>query len=603
MNDPIIERRTCVISGNKFAIFESDKLMLEKISPKIAGKKYHLPLPQLAPEIRHRLHTIYTNKRHLYHETCALSWEKTISRIHPSLWLKVYTNVAWSEGDRDYTDYGLEYTWGNPQDYILKLARSTPYQDMIWSFSNVKNNARYTNHTADIFDSYLVFDAHTIEKSAYSSKINRSKFLFDCTGVSRSEYCYECLDCQKMYSCLFCQDSSWCSNSVYLLNCHGCTNCIWCVNLIQQEYCIFNKQVTKEEFEKYRKKLISQEYKMADETREKLCEKATRRAVNIQSSEESCWNHIVWSTWVVWCHLMVDCQDCRRCSSLNDAQDCRWTTAYGHNSFLLYNSSQVGRFSNNLFCSNMVGKGENLLYCLDTKKSKNCFWCVNLKQKEYCIFNKQYTKETYEQLVPQLIEEMEKLHQRWRFLPSSASIFPYNDTAANEIYPAQKIVTSTGEIIEQNKWWTWIITLLQKEGDIVDAVLDLWWDEKMKIKRRLKNSEINIPDWIETVAAKSLMWSAESIDNSILQKAILCESTSRPFRLIKQELDFYRKHKLPLPKKHPDVRYEERSAKRPWREVYLRTCDSTWEQMLSMYPQNVPFRVLCEEEYKKEIFG
>ena len=40
--------------------------------------------------------------------------------------------------------------------------------------------------------------------------------------------------------------------------------------------------------------------------------------------------------------------------------------------------------------------------------SSNLFGCVGLKSKEYCILNKQYTKEAWEALVPQIIEHMKK---------------------------------------------------------------------------------------------------------------------------------------------------------------------------------------------------
>lgn len=48
------------------------------------------------------------------------------------------------------------------------------------------------------------------------------------------------------------------------------------------------------------------------------------------------------------------------------------------------------------------------LYCkLCVNNCRNCFGCVGLKQKQYCIFNKQYTKEEYEKLVPQIITHMQ----------------------------------------------------------------------------------------------------------------------------------------------------------------------------------------------------
>jgi hypothetical protein len=46
--------------------------------------------------------------------------------------------------------------------------------------------------------------------------------------------------------------------------------------------------------------------------------------------------------------------------------------------------------------------------------------------------------------------------------------------------------------------------------------------------------------------------------DDILKAILVCEVSGRPYRIIKQELEFYRKHNLPLPRRHPDVRHEER---------------------------------------------
>ena len=37
-----------------------------------------------------------------------------------------------------------------------------------------------------------------------------------------------------------------------------------------------------------------------------------------------------------------------------------------------------------------------------------CFACIGLRNKQYCILNKQYTREEYEVLVPRIIEHMMK---------------------------------------------------------------------------------------------------------------------------------------------------------------------------------------------------
>ena len=48
-------------------------------------------------------------------------------------------------------------------------------------------------------------------------------------------------------------------------------------------------------------------------------------------------------------------------------------------------------------------------YSFFTINSSNLFGCVGLRNKQYCILNKQYTKEEYEKLVPKIIEHMNNM--------------------------------------------------------------------------------------------------------------------------------------------------------------------------------------------------
>jgi hypothetical protein len=73
-------------------------------------------------------------------------------------------------------------------------------------------------------------------------------------------------------------------------------------------------------------------------------------------------------------------------------------------------------------------------HCLN--EIRDCFGCVGLHDNEqYCIFNKQYTKEQYEELVPKIIEHMQKAGEWGEFFPASLSPFGYNETHAQEYYP------------------------------------------------------------------------------------------------------------------------------------------------------------------------
>jgi hypothetical protein len=91
-------------------------------------------------------------------------------------------------------------------------------------------------------------------------------------------------------------------------------------------------------------------------------------------------------------------------------------------------------------------------------------------------------------------------------------------------------------------------------------------------------------------------------DEEILKGAIKCEVSWKPFRIVKPELEFYRRNKLPLPSKHPDIRHAERMAMRPVRDLFLRTCNKCWAETLSVYPSDSWFRIYCQKCYDKEVY-
>ena len=85
----------------------------------------------------------------------------------------------------------------------------------------------------------------------------------------------------------------------------------------------------------------------------------------------------------------------------------------------------------------------------------------------------------------------------------------------------------------------------------------------------------------------------------ILNYAIVCEISKRPFRLIKQEIDFYIKHDLPLPTKHPDIRHKERFLKNDPIIMNLVCCDECGTEMLSVHKKWLWKKILCEKCYYK----
>ena len=146
------------------------------------------------------------------------------------------------------------------------------------------------------------------------------------------------------------------------------------------------------------------------------------------------------------------------------------------------------------------------------------------------------------------------------------SPFGYNETLANDYFPLTK-----EEALEQGFVWS------DYEAPLPQA------------ERMVEGSELS--DDISTVS------------DEILNEAIICEVTGRPFLLVKPELEFYRKHNLPLPRKHPDVRYAERMALRNPRTLHKRGCSVCGSEMVAVFPAGDSRKVLCDVCYQKEIYG
>ena len=85
--------------------------------------------------------------------------------------------------------------------------------------------------------------------------------------------------------------------------------------------------------------------------------------------------------------------------------------------------------------------------------------------------------------------------------------------------------------------------------------------------------EAPFPKVEKIIPADKLPENIADIPDDILNWAIECEITKKPFRIIKQELEFYRKHNLPIPRRHPDQRHLDRMKLRNPRKLFDRKCN------------------------------
>jgi CxxC-x17-CxxC domain-containing protein len=111
-----------------------------------------------------------------------------------------------------------------------------------------------------------------------------------------------------------------------------------------------------------------------------------------------------------------------------------------------------------------------------------------------------------------------------------------------------------------------------------------------------------MPKASKIIPAEKLPERISAIPDDILEWAIQCEVTKRPFKIVSQELEFYRRMELPVPRLHPDERHRRRLALRNPRRLWKRTCQKCGKEMETTYAPERPETVYCEECYLKEVY-
>jgi hypothetical protein len=186
---------------------------------------------------------------------------------------------------------------------------------------------------------------------------------------------------------------------------------------------------------------------------------------------------------------------------------------------------------------------------------------------------------------------MQTTGERGEFFHPSLSPFGYNETVAQEYYPLTSVTCSQLPVTSNIN--------VQEIGNR---------QQEIGFKRSTYSADPKIPDNVKVIKPKEYSDKERSVlreSEDITKQIIVCSESGRPFRIIQSELSFYRKHDLPLPKFHPDVRNNLRMKLRPGRTLHLKNCDKCEKEMLSVYAESseTTEKIYCEECYKQEIYG
>lgn len=455
--------------------------------------------------------------------------------------------------------YGKDFDFSRPFfEQFAELIEAVPTPHIITEHDVEKNNCIYTNYAGNNKNCYLVFDSDFNEDCMYSNILGRSKSSMECSIVAYCELLYECTDCINCYNVKYSQDCTNCSDSFFLKNCIGVRNSIGCINLRQKEYCIFNVQYTKEEYEKKFAEFPFHDRNYVKEFQVKFEEYSKQFPVKNfhgNQTENSTGDYLYNTANALESFNCVNVKDVKYCDSLINSVDCMDTSSFGEKIELVYECGTIGlNTSRTIFCHYIANDSFEIAYSLVCRSSNNLFGCVGLGRSKYCILNKQYTKEEYEELVPKIIEHMKSTGEWGEYFLMTISPFAYNETIAQEKFPLTK-----EECLEKNLTWK---------------------DEE----------NTNAYQGINTEVPASIL----DADESIISKILTCTTLGKMFKITKQEFDFYKKWNIPLPDECPDARHQKRIQKRNGVKLISQKCVKCKASIVTTYGPEYSDRIHCE---------
>lgn len=537
--NPSVTSKACTNCKSDFQILEPDLVFYEK---------FDVPKPTMCHDCRQQRRLAWRNERYMYKRKCDFSGDEIISMYPPDSPFKIYKQDIWWSDKWDATEYGREFDFDRPFfEQFRELQLEVPRVALV---NKQSQNSDYTNHASknkNCFMSGCIFGS---EDCYYSDWIMDCKDSVDCSYMLEgSELCYETYYAWGSYRAFYCDFIKRCSDTWFCYDCVNAKNCFMCWNLRNKEYCIRNEQLTKDDYEREMAKLFPLTRERLDEFRAEYIKTkergAIRPAIYSVQTENSVGDLMFQTKNAFYTFDSIEVEDCRYIYDAIEVKDSMDLYHVGW-SELLYECHAVVNAYFCRFC-HFCYDNSNLTYCDCVQNSKNCFGCAGLNRKEYCILNKQYSKEEYEKLVPRIVEHMKSGGEFGEFFPIEFSPFAYTQARVQEYYPLTKAEVKA-------KGWRW--------SDYEAPLPEVSGDVEM----------------------------------------VTCEITGRPFGLIKQELDFYKKMGLPLPRRHPDQRYLDRIAQRVPRKLWKRGCTKCEEETWASFAPKDPAKVYCRECYLGEVY-
>ncbi len=571
-----METRNCQNCKNDFFIEPDDFGFYEKVK---------VPPPTFCPDCRRQRRSAWRNNMSLYSGKCALCEKGVVTLYAPSSGVVIYCNKCWWSDGWDPKNYGQDYDFSHPFfEQYDELMRKVPHMSVVNDDGIASLNSEYTHDFWFAKNCYMAFSGWRAENVMYSFFILSGKDIVDSyINMGDTSYIYDCINCSHAYRVKHSFFSRSCVNSQYLYDCHNCTDCFMCTGLKNKKYHFKNKEYSKEEYEnivaEYRLDTNKGNERAWKEYNDFILSYPRRFAwhkLNVNSSGDI----LSYCKNVHDSYIMKKSENCRFGDFLSSDKDVYDVAMTGESSEC-YEGTVVDHSQLNLFGIFSV-KSQDVRYTQHCHSSKHLFGCAGLRNASYCILNKQYTKKEYEELVPKIIEHMNSMpyvdskgreYRFGEFYPASLSPFGYNETVAQEYYPLKE----------------------EEAGD-------LGFNWQSNTQRTMGRETLKTDEIPETISETS---------DEIVKEILACAMCGRNYKIISQELTFYRKMDIPIPHECFQCRHASRIDRCNPFKLWRRQCMCVLEnhehvggcqnEFETTYAPDRLEIVYCESCYQKEV--
>jgi len=522
-------------------------------------EKMKVPPPTFCPECRLIRRLAFRNERTFHHRICEKCGKKIIAVFSQDSGIHVYCQSCWWSDGWNALEYNIDYDPSRSfLEQVNELFHRVPMMNL-YGLHTTNVGTEYANMTGWLKNCYMVTYSDHSENLVHGSFVNWSKDSIDNLMGNKLELCYETINCTQCYETFFSTDCESCSNVLFSKNCSGCNACFGCVNLKNKSYYIFNQPYSKTEYFNRLKELYPSTYeniKKGWEKSQELWIKAPQKYIHGWRNIISSGDYLNDTKNTKDSFIGFNIENCRFCSfvtgKLTDSYD---FTNFGENSALLYEAIQTGdQVSGAKFSWWAITNVQNVEYCVFVGSSSDLFGCVGLRKHQYCILNKQYSKEEYFKLREKIIEKMKIDGEYGEFFAIKMSPFGYNETTAQEFFPLTK--------------------------DVALAKKYPWRDREQK-KYEIKEGIIECK-----------------------HQGKCNEACTAVFILHPLELQFYKRMNLPQPLLCPNCRHAARLKFRNPMKLWHRKCmkEGCQNEFETSYAPDRPEIIYCEKCYQQEVY-